>query len=498
MTNIKFTDEARAAIKSAITSHPDWNDWRVHRGLESRSMTKKDWLDAAEHLGLNIEHVIENAAQQIPLAVDSTPATNAEAAPVASAHDLEAILAPVADYVGAKVLADLRNSIAPVIADANKPVPEPVKVPVVKEIEKKVFIDAETGEKVAAPEKAIADATITRQDTAGKVFGMRHKSLANMPVDVWNAPDAPAIDDDFQFDPEALADALAMLAKGAFGAAWLYGPRGTGKTTFVRQIAARLGRPFVRIGFNGFLEPVEIIGGLQPDGKGAMRFAAGVFAHAIQRPGCIILLDEVTTSRPSMLSELTTILDDTRITEKTTGSIIERAAGVSVMAADNTNGQGDETGLYAGTSTMNKAFQDRFGVYVGFGYMSPGNEAKALAAATGLDIAKCQHMATFAALTRKAAEKGEILEGLSHRRLQKWADLVDMGRPSQRAFEVACLGDLDGDTRETVAQFARVDLDQNHHLIDGTTAPVSTENTTPENADAANQFDALSDDSDQF
>ena len=175
-----------------------------------------------------------------------------------------------------------------------------------------------------------------------------------------------------------LRKALLALERG--DNVWLAGERGTGKTQFAENLAARLGRPFFRVSFDANLERSEFIGadGLK---AGATEWQDGVVLQAYRTPGAICLLDEASMGRSEYVTALHALLEPKskfRITSS--GEQVHRAAGMCFIAADNTNGCGDSTRRYHGTRPQNSALVDRFSITLKLTFLPPQQEIDLLVA----------------------------------------------------------------------------------------------------------------------
>lgn len=207
----------------------------------------------------------------------------------------------------------------------------------------------------AAPaevQQRVTEAAPAQRKSIEEVFGL------NIAGDcaVYGAP--YGVDPDYVFDPDTLKLALHAIDSGQN--VWLGGERGTGKTQFALQLAARTGRPFYRVSFDRNTERAEFIGA---DGlvNGSTVWQDGQVLQAYRTAGAICLLDEASAVRPDYATTLHALLEpNSSYTITSTGETVHRAPGMAFIAADNTNGCGDSTGRYAGTSVQNSALIDRF------------------------------------------------------------------------------------------------------------------------------------------
>jgi hypothetical protein len=313
---------------------------------------------------------------------------------------------------------------------------------------------------------------VLRKSMLYAAFGM-HKSAAplayryafeNVLVNVCDYSEAPAIDPAYVWNVEALAQLGAADATGMN--AWAFGHAGTGKTEGVRQYAARLGRPFVRIPIDRTTEPQEIIGQEMPRKGGGMEWRDGKLTRAFRVPHCVILIDEPTLLRSGSLAVFQTALD-TREIHLPTGEVVRAADGVFIVACDNTAGCGDDSGRYVDTAAVNVAFMDRFAFRVEFSFLPASSEIAMLANHTGIAPECARLMVDYASLTRSNADAGKLTMGLTPRRLLCWAKAVRVGVSSAKAFQSCIVASASPEDRETILMLEAQSLRSQHATIDG-------------------------------
>lgn len=292
--------------------------------------------------------------------------------------------------------------------------------------------------------------------SAARVFGIDAAWAKRMKVTVYADPATPPIDGNYAFQSPALQVALATIKNG--GNTWAYGPPGSGKTMFFEQVAARTGRALVRINMDRDLSRLDLFGGrvirVGDDGVQRMEWQDGALTAAIKRPGCIVLLDEVSTGEPKNIVALHAVLEaHGAVLVPETGERIVPAPGVVFAVADNTNGTGDATGAYIGTGQQNAAFGDRFASYVSFDYMGADDEARVLSAKTGAPLPAAKHLVAFAGTAREVYRQGKLTLPPSLRRLMSWASLMVAGVDVETAYDVSIAGPL---TSEDAAQVREI------------------------------------------
>lgn len=249
--------------------------------------------------------------------------------------------------------------------------------------------------------------------------------------EVWGPPG--------QYDPDYVWHVdhlrLALLALETGENIWLAGERGTGKTQFAANLAARLGRPFFRVSFDANMDRSEFIGA---DGlaSGSTQWQDGQVLQAYRTPGAICLLDECSAIRPEFATTLHALLEQSSVyTVTSTGEVVHRAHGMAFIAADNTNGCGDETGRYAGTRAQNAALVDRFGFSLRITFLDPVAEA-GLLVKRGADAETARKI--IRVYTACRAEVGGLLvEPPSLRAAFAFCKAVKAGIAPHKAWEVS-------------------------------------------------------------
>jgi len=307
----------------------------------------------------------------------------------------------------------------------------------------------------------------TETSTAAEVFGADacrygETDFGSLNVEVWSHPDAPQVVDDYVFDARHLHQAIIALSDDIPDNLWLAGERGTGKTEFATQIAARLQRPLYRVNFDEALERADFIGANTIE-AGNVVWKAGIIAQAIQVPGAIILLDEIGFARAQSLAVLHSLCERSphrALTVNETGVRIPVATDVAFLCADNSNGHGDASGNFAGVREQNSAFIDRFSFTLQFQYLPQDAEAKLISQRTGVNDTVARAITTFAKVAREKSSAGLLSQPPSLRQLFAWARAVHKGLPVQVAFfnaivnkfPIDCTAELAGIYAATINQ----------------------------------------------
>jgi MoxR-like ATPase len=287
-------------------------------------------------------------------------------------------------------------------------------------------------------------------ETARDVFGVSVTTAAGneLLVSLFNDPSAPAVDPCFVWTDGILKHLL--LSQTTQENLWFGGEKGTGKSETVRQFAAKTGRGYTRINFNKFTTAEDFIGAVGLE-NGATVFKMGDFLRAFTTPASLILLDEITNADPAVLAVLNGFLE-TNSAVNYGGQVWRRAPDVLVFAADNTLTNGDESGRYAGTRTMNSALADRFARLVAFKHMSIDVEIEAVVRHTGCRPAIAEHVLKAVHACRAKVESGDIVDAPSIRSVmafvrsvevlgvdEAWAASIGHRQPSESATAIASI-----------------------------------------------------------
>jgi MoxR-like ATPase len=270
--------------------------------------------------------------------------------------------------------------------------------------------------KDAKAEDVIASATsatiIDRKSTLD-VFGIDVKDFKGDPVmvDIWNAPDAPAIDPNFVWQEGILRHLL--LSQKLSENAWFGGPKGTGKSAVAKEFAARTGRAFTRINFHKYTTADDYAGAIGLE-NGATVFKKGAFLQAFTTPSTIVLLDEISMADAGELAPLNGFLEENSAVNYG-GFVHRRAQGVLVFAADNTMTNGDPSGRYAKTQNMNSSLADRFARVIPFTYLDKDQEVEAIVRHTKCHPMLAEHVINAINAARAKVSTGDVIDAPSIR-----------------------------------------------------------------------------------
>jgi MoxR-like ATPase len=256
------------------------------------------------------------------------------------------------------------------------------------------------------------------------VFGVDVRDMKGNPlfVDIYNAPNAPRIDPDFVWTEGILKHLLLSQRTGEntfFG-----GEKGTGKSQTAEQFSARTGRPYVRYNFHQQTTADDYAGApALEDGNSV--FKRGDFLQAYISPATVILLDEISFAKAGNLATLNGFLEsNSRVSYG--GMTHVKGDGVLIFGADNTLGNGDESGRYAGTTAMNSATLDRFARIVPFKFMPLNVEIEAVVNRTKCSPVLAEHVLKAIHVARAKATTGDIVEAPSIRSVMAFIRAVSV------------------------------------------------------------------------
>jgi len=272
----------------------------------------------------------------------------------------------------------------------------------------------------------------------------------------------PELDKDFRFDGPTVR--ALLLGFGSNRRVYVHGPHGSGKSTHIEQVAARLNWPCIRVNLDGHITRGDLIGRdviSLKDGRQVTEFLPGILVWALERPMALVL-DEYDAGRPDVMFVIQRLLEsEGRLTLVDQNRVIQAHPDFRLFATANTAGQGDATGLYAGTQVLNQAQMDRWHVITELGYLPPGQEIEILRARVpAIDAGSVRHMVAVASLCRQSFREGDLSTLMSLRTLITWAEnLALTGKPGE-ALRLSFVNRCDDTERSLVAEFFQRCFDQ--------------------------------------
>ena len=273
-------------------------------------------------------------------------------------------------------------------------------------------------------------------------------------------PHVPDVDEAYKFDPETTR---AILAGFAFDRrVMVQGYHGTGKSTHIEQVAARLNWPLIRVNLDSHISRIDLVGKdaiVLKDGKQVTEFREGILPWTIQRPVALVF-DEYDAGRPDVMFVIQRILEaQGKLTLLDQNRVIRSNKYFRLFSTTNTIGLGDTTGLYHGTQQINQAQMDRWSIVTTLNYLGHDVEAGiVLAKAPGYATAEGRRtinaMVRVADMTRNAFMNGDISTVMSPRTVITWAQNTEIfGGDIALAFRMTFLNKCDELERGTVAEF---------------------------------------------
>ncbi len=269
----------------------------------------------------------------------------------------------------------------------------------------------------------------------------------------------PDFDPTYKFDPDTT---LAILAGFSHNRrVMIQGYHGTGKSTHIEQVAARLNWPAVRVNLDSHISRIDLIGKdaiKLRDGKQVTEFHEGILPWAL-RNAVAIVFDEYDAGRADVMFVIQRVLEhDGKLTLLDQNEIITPHKYFRLFATSNTVGLGDTTGLYHGVQQINQAQMDRWSLVATLNYLRHDAEvAIILAKAPHFNTEKgrkqVSQMVTVADLTRTAFMNGDLSTVMSPRTVINWAWNTEIFRSIGYAFRLTFLNKCDELERQTVAEF---------------------------------------------
>jgi cobaltochelatase CobS len=284
---------------------------------------------------------------------------------------------------------------------------------------------------------------------------------SDMEVDAFSKKNeyVPEIDKNYKFDRDTT---LAIISGFAFNKRVLVqGYHGTGKSTHIEQIAARLNWPCIRVNLDSHVSRIDLIGKdaiVVKDGKQITEFKEGILPWAIQNPVALVF-DEYDAGRPDVMFVIQRVLEaEGNFTLLDKNKVIKQNKFFRLFATSNTIGLGDTTGLYHGTQQINQGQMDRWNIVTSLNYLNLDREMEiVLAKNKNLNNTKGKekvaNMIKVASLTRKGFITGDISTVMSPRTVLHWAENTEIFKDTGYAFRVTFLNKCDDIEKNTIAEY---------------------------------------------
>jgi cobaltochelatase CobS len=298
-----------------------------------------------------------------------------------------------------------------------------------------------------------------RMVSVREVFGVD----TDMKVPAFSVRDShvPDFDEAYRFDPQTT---LAICAGLAFDRrVMIQGYHGTGKSTHIEQVAARLNWPLIRVNLDSHVSRIDLVGKdaiVLKDGKQITEFREGMLPWCLQRPMALVF-DEYDAGRPDVMFVIQRVLEaQGKLTLLDQNRVIRPNPFFRLFSTTNTIGLGDTTGLYHGTQQINQGQMDRWSIVTTLNYLAHDVEAEIVLAKspnyaqTAEGRRQIAAMVRVADMTRNAFMNGDISTVMSPRTVITWAQNAEIfAGDVALAFRMTFLNKCDELERPTVAEF---------------------------------------------
>jgi cobaltochelatase CobS len=265
----------------------------------------------------------------------------------------------------------------------------------------------------------------------------------------------PDFDANYVFDPDTT---LAICAGFAHNRrVMVQGYHGTGKSTHIEQVAARLNWPCIRINLDAHISRIDMVGRdaiVLRDGQQVTEFREGLLPWALQTPTALVF-DEYDAGRPDVMFVIQRVLEaEGKLTLLDQNRVIRPNPHFRLFATANTVGLGDTSGLYHGTQQINQGQMDRWNIVVTLNYLPAQVEAQIVLAKAGeTDKAVVANMVKVADMTRQGFIGGDISTVMSPRTVITWAQNAAIFSDVGFAFRLSFLNKCDEAERALVAEY---------------------------------------------
>lgn len=301
--------------------------------------------------------------------------------------------------------------------------------------------------------KSTPDITVS----ARQVFGI--DSDLQVPAFSYRSFDTPDIDDAYIFDKKTT---LAILAGFTHNKrVMIQGYHGTGKSSHIEQVAARLNWPCLRINLDSHVSRIDLLGKdviALRDGKQVTEFKEGILPWALRNPVALVF-DEYDAGRPDVMFVIQRVLETSgKLTLLDQNEVITPHPSFRIFATTNTIGLGDTTGLYHGTQQINQGQMDRWNIVAALNYLPPEQEidivlARVPAYRTDEGKKTISAMVRMAGLTRKGFMAGDLSTVMSPRTVINWAENTQIFEDIDFGFTLTFLNKCDELERAIVSEY---------------------------------------------
>ena len=284
---------------------------------------------------------------------------------------------------------------------------------------------------------------------------------SNLEVDAFSKKNeyVPEIDKNYKFDKDTT---LAILSGFSFNKRVLVqGYHGTGKSTHIEQVAARLNWPCIRVNLDSHISRIDLIGKdaiTIKDGKQITEFQEGILPWSIQNPIALVF-DEYDAGRPDVMFVIQRVLEaEGNFTLLDKNKVLKQHKYFRLFATSNTVGLGDTTGLYHGTQQINQGQMDRWNIVTSLNYLSLEREMEIILAKNksynnSKGKEEIANMIKVASLTRKGFVSGDISTVMSPRTVMHWAENNLIFKDIGYSFRITFLNKCDDVEKNIIAEY---------------------------------------------
>ncbi len=322
-------------------------------------------------------------------------------------------------------------------------------------------LNDETGIESTVDDAMPSISTIGHPDkrvSARELFGI--DSDVTVPAFGRRTEHVPLVDETYRFDRETT---LAIIAGFGFNRrVMIQGYHGTGKSTHIEQVAARLNWPCIRINLDSHISRIDLVGKdaiVLRDGQQVTEFREGLLPWALQHPVALVF-DEYDAGRPDVMFVIQRVLEvEGKLTLLDQNRVIHPHPAFRLFATANTVGLGDTTGLYHGVQQINQGQMDRWNIVATLNYLPHAQETAIVLAKMGAESTdretkkRVEAMVALADLTRAGFIAGDISTVMSPRTVLTWAENAKIFGDVGFAFRLTFLNKCDEAERGTVAEY---------------------------------------------
>lgn len=319
----------------------------------------------------------------------------------------------------------------------------------------------------AAPpndETGLPDTTVSVREAFGLDSNLKVPAFKNAGEHV------PEIDNAYRFDHDTT---LAILAGFAHNRRVLVqGYHGTGKSTHIEQVAARLNWPCIRVNLDSHISRIDLIGKdaiVLKDGKQITEYREGILPWALQHASALVF-DEYDAGRPDVMFVIQRVLEvEGKLTLLDQNRVLHPHPAFRLFATANTVGLGDTSGLYHGTQQINQGQMDRWNIVATLNYLPEEEEAAIITAkvpafAKKEGAERIRNMVAMAALTRQSFMQGDISTVMSPRTVISWAENAEIFGDMGTAFRLSFLNKCDESERPAIAELYQRSMNEELEL----------------------------------